>query len=81
MAADTWPVRFSLDDSNAMMPDRKLSDFKRVILEARISRSGNAIAQPGDLHAVSAVLDPRGAPELDLEIGEEVSAASLTGGG
>ena len=59
--AGTWPLEFELDDRNAMMPGRKLSDFTRVILEARISRSGNALAQPGDLRAVSAVLDPRAA--------------------
>jgi cytochrome c-type biogenesis protein CcmH len=52
--ADTWPVRFSLGDADAMMPGRRLSDFHRVVLEARVSRSGNALPQPGDLRAVSA---------------------------
>jgi len=33
----------------AMMPTMKLSNFKEVTVVARISRSGNAAPQPGDL--------------------------------
>jgi cytochrome c-type biogenesis protein CcmH len=78
--AGSWPLAFELDDSNAMMPGRKLSDFTRVILEARLSRSGNALAQPGDLRAVSAVLNPRAAQPLLLTIAEEVGAAPTNKG-
>jgi len=79
--AGTWPLEFVLDDTSAMMPGRKLSDFKRVILEARISRSGNALPQPGDLRGVSGVLDPRTAPSQQLTIAEEVGAAATSQGG
>jgi len=78
--AGAWPLEFELDDSNAMMPGRKLSDFTRVILEARLSRSGNALAQPGDLRAVSAVLNPRATQPLLLTIAEEVRAAPTVKG-
>jgi cytochrome c-type biogenesis protein CcmH len=44
-----WPLRFRLDDSSAMTPDSKLSGARTVVVGARISRSGNATAQPGDL--------------------------------
>lgn len=77
----TWPLAFELDDRDAMMPGRKLSDFTRVVLEARISRTGNAQAQPGDLRAVSAVLNPRGAQPQQLIIAEEVNATTLAKGG
>ena len=40
---------FVLDDSLAMSPDRKLSQFDELMLEARISQSGQAMPQPGDL--------------------------------
>ncbi len=80
-AAGTWPIAFVLDDTDAMMPERKLSGFRRVILEARISRSGNALAQPGDLRAVSGVLDPATAPDQQLTIAEEVGAAATAQGG
>ncbi|MBL1264704.1 c-type cytochrome biogenesis protein CcmI [Candidatus Methylomicrobium oryzae] len=43
------PVKITLDDSTAMMPAMKLSNFGEVKLLARISKSGQAVAQPGDL--------------------------------
>jgi cytochrome c-type biogenesis protein CcmH len=43
------PMRFRLDDSLAMLPGNVLSMHEQVTLVARISPSGNPIAQPGDL--------------------------------
>jgi len=43
------PVTVSLNDTQAMVPEMKLSNFDKVKLLARISKSGNAVAQPGDL--------------------------------
>lgn len=43
------PLTVSLNDTMAMMPNMKLSNFSNVKLLARISKSGNAILQPGDL--------------------------------
>ena len=48
------PAAFSLDDSMAMTPATKLSAHSRVIVGARISKSGNAAPQPGDLQGLSA---------------------------
>lgn len=47
------PMRFSLDDSMAMAPNMTLSSFPQVVVGARISKSGNAIAQPGDLESAT----------------------------
>jgi cytochrome c-type biogenesis protein CcmH len=44
-----FPMRFSLDDSMAMSPANTLSNHREVVVLARISASGNPIAQPGDL--------------------------------
>lgn len=43
------PVSVTLTDAQAMMPTMKLSGFAKVKLLARVSKSGNAMAQSGDL--------------------------------
>ena len=65
------PLNFTLDDSTAMLPERKLSGAGEVILKARISKSGNAIPQSGDL---TGTLGPVkvGAKGLMLEIKEQI---------
>jgi hypothetical protein len=53
-----WPLSFSLDDSNAMLPGRNLSSAARVTIEARVSRSGMATPQSGDFQSSVAPIDP-----------------------
>jgi cytochrome c-type biogenesis protein CcmH len=52
------PYRFTLDDSSGMMGGRKLSEFKEVVVSARISRSGSATPDPADPQASSGVVAP-----------------------
>lgn len=47
------PLSFSLDDSMAMAPGMTLSAYPRVVITARISRSGQAAPRPGDLQGAS----------------------------
>lgn len=70
--ADAMPVRFTLDDSLAMLPTRTLSGSRSVIVEARISASGRAEPQPGDLRAISGRIDPRSAGAVRLIISERI---------
>ncbi|MFT3954325.1 MAG: tetratricopeptide repeat protein [Piscinibacter sp.] len=65
------PISFKLDDSMAMSPAMRLSTAKQVVVGARISKSGNAMAQPGDLQGFSQPVSV-GASGLAIEIGEEV---------
>ena len=71
-AAGKWPVNFRLDDSMAMVPSRRLSSYDRIIVEARISRSGQATPSQGDLYVVSPVMHLTDAKALKLVISQEV---------
>lgn len=44
-----WPLKFSLDDTTAMTPELRLSAHPQVVVGVRVSRSGNATPQSGDL--------------------------------
>lgn len=61
------PMTFSLDDSSAMAPGMKLSSAGAVMVVARISRSGNATAQSGDLEGVVGPVKP-GSRDIQLKI-------------
>lgn len=65
------PAKFSLDDSMAMSPAARLSGASRIIVSARVSKSGDARAQPGDLTGQSGPVK-LGASGLKLEISELV---------
>ncbi len=54
----TLPARFTIGDANAMDPTRPLSSAGTLILEARLSRSGEAMRQPGDLYGQRAEVRP-----------------------
>ncbi|MGD8912850.1 MAG: c-type cytochrome biogenesis protein CcmI [Candidatus Thiodiazotropha sp.] len=52
------PISISLDDSMAMMPQMKLSEFAQVLVGARISLSGSPSAQSGDLEGEISAVSP-----------------------
>lgn len=66
------PLAFTLDDSMAMSPAARLSSAPRVLVGARISASGNATPQAGDLQGFSAPVAP-GAAGLAIQITEVVA--------
>jgi cytochrome c-type biogenesis protein CcmH len=47
------PRDFALDDSLAMSPDRGISSVKAIEVEARVSKSGQAMPQAGDLFSAT----------------------------
>jgi len=66
------PLKFVLDDSLAMSPEMKLSTVQSVVVGARISRSGNAMPQPGDLQGLSAPVNV-GSSTVRIDIDQEVT--------
>jgi cytochrome c-type biogenesis protein CcmH len=65
--ASELPISFTLDDSTAMAGDMKLSATPQLIVMARVSRSGQAMAQAGDLMGQLGPVSP-GATGLALTI-------------
>ena len=63
------PYRFTLDDSKSMSPSMPLSSSAQVVVGARISKSGDAIPQPGDLSGQAGPI-ALGTQGIALEINE-----------
>ncbi len=66
-----FPLSLTLDDSNAMMPDRLLSAQHQVQVRVRIARDGSANPQSGDWFGVSAVTAWDGHQPLAVEINQQ----------
>jgi len=54
------PLQVTLSDNDAMMPQMKISSFEQIVVGARISKSGNPIAQAGDLFDESEAIQWKG---------------------
>ena len=67
------PLRFTLDDSLAMSPAAKLSGAANVVVGARVSKSGKAGVQEGDLQGQLPAV-ALGTANLKLEIGDVVKS-------
>jgi cytochrome c-type biogenesis protein CcmH len=61
------PYTFRLDDATSPMPSRKLSDVGTVVIVARLSKSGQAMPQSGDLEGTSQPVKP-GANKITIVI-------------
>ncbi|WP_147199019.1 c-type cytochrome biogenesis protein CcmI [Pantoea sp. CCBC3-3-1] len=65
-----FPLSLTLDDSNAMMPERLLSAQRQVQVRVRISRDGSANPQAGDWFGTSALTPFDGHQQLAVEINQ-----------
>lgn len=74
LPAPRWPVSFTLDDSNSMMPAANLSSASSVTVEARVSPSGNALPQAGDLVGSVANVSPRQGGAIRIVIDRAVGS-------
>jgi cytochrome c-type biogenesis protein CcmH len=58
VTVDELPYDFHLDDSMAMVPDKKISDFQQLVVGARVSGTGTAGRTSGDLEGFSTQVGP-----------------------
>ncbi len=65
------PLVVELGDQESMIPGRNLSAFSEFEMLARVSLSGNPIAQPGDWFA-SVIVRPADSKQVELVIAEQV---------
>jgi cytochrome c-type biogenesis protein CcmH len=72
LRAGQWPVSFTLTDANAMVPGRNLSNAQSVQVEARISKTGDALPQSGDLVGTVTSVSPRGGQPVKISIDREI---------
>ena len=72
LQASQLPLTVTLDESAGMLPNLKLSMFPRVVIGARVSKSGNAMPQSGDLQVLSAPIDVHRREPLALAIDQVV---------
>lgn len=66
-----FPLSLTLDDSNAMMPERLLSAQHQVQVRVRISRDGSASPQSGDWFGLSALTPWDGHQHMAVEINQQ----------
>jgi len=58
VTASRLPLTVTLDESMAMMPQMTLANFEQVTVEARISKTGSATPQSGDIRGTRSPVRP-----------------------
>ncbi|MFC6841531.1 tetratricopeptide repeat protein [Xanthomonas theicola] len=64
------PLRVTLSDADSPMPTQKLSQLKQVQVLARLSDSGNAMRQEGDLESAPVTVTLPAATPVELVLGK-----------
>jgi len=71
LSVQDLPTTVVLDDSQAMIPTMKLSSFEDVTVGARVSKSGNPIAQTGDWFNETESVNIANTPSVTLVIDQQ----------
>lgn len=67
------PLSLVLDDSKSMSPQLRLSSANEVRVMARVSKSGQPIAQPGDIETQAVIVSTRTNARANLVLDQKVS--------
>lgn len=71
LKASDLPAAFTLTDDMAMMPTMKMSSFPEIVIEARISKSGQAVPSSGDLQGFSKPIK-LGSNDVEIVIDKQI---------
>lgn len=66
------PAKIILNDSQAMMPEMKISNHQQIVIGARVSLTGQPTAQKGDWQAESQPIDWQQQKSVHLEIKDQL---------
>ncbi|SFC16820.1 cytochrome c-type biogenesis protein CcmH [Marinospirillum celere] len=66
------PATIFLSDQHAMTSDNNLSSAEEVVIQARVSHSGQPQAQEGDWQGQTEVLEVRGQQRVEVEINQQL---------
>ena len=66
------PLEVTLDDTMAMIPSMKISGFINVKVSARVSKSGQPQAQPGDVQSETYIVESSRKEVIELRINKAV---------
>lgn len=58
----------NLSDKDSVMPTKMLSEAEKVVVVVRISASGSAVMQEGDVHVQSDIVDVKSNPVVNIKI-------------
>ncbi len=72
LTASQLPLTVTLDESMAMMPDMTLASFEQVTVEARISKTGSAMPQSGDIRGTRTPVSPDSGDTVEILIDSRV---------
>lgn len=72
LQASDLPATIELTDADAMVPEMRLSKFKRITVTARISKSGDASPKPGDLQSAAIEADTGQSGPINVSIDQVV---------
>jgi cytochrome c-type biogenesis protein CcmH len=68
----SFPMEISLTDADSMLPQRPVSGFTTLQLQARLSITGEALASSGDWQSQAAILSKEQQEDLNLLINQQV---------
>lgn len=71
LRAKDLPASFLLKDGMGMNPNMKLSSFAEVVISARITKTGRAMPESGDLQGFSSIIK-MGDQNVSILIDQEV---------